>query len=159
MSLLSQWQSILSQIHGGCFYDFYTTILKPFCPLKPWNMFEFHQFIIHRVFVSCNQNMIFISKLLSSIFYQENVKIISGQNLAIPVTVIWWNRNRSWKKECQMKFDRQRTPVISGKHDWVQKISEVAFTNVFTSKYLVFPEHNDSIRRGLTVLNFEKLCI
>ena len=100
------------------FLWFYPKILKLFCPLKPWNMFQFHQFIIHRVFFSCNQKMIFIYKLLSSIFYQEKVQIISGQNLAIPVTVIWWNRNPSWKKECQMKFDRQRTPVISGKHDW-----------------------------------------
>ena len=102
----------------GFFYDFYTKIMKPFCSIKPWNMFQFHQFIIHRVFVSCKQKMIFICKLLSSFFYQEKVQIVSGQNLAIPVTVIWWNRNPSWKKECQMKFDRQRTPVISGKHDW-----------------------------------------
>ena len=110
-----------------------------FCPLKPWYVIQFHQFIIHRVvFVSCNQKIIFVCKLLSSISYQEKVRIISGQNLAIPVTVIWWNRNPSWKKECQMKFDRQRTPVISGKHDWtpwVQKISEVEFIFLSTNLY------------------------
>ena len=62
-----------------------------------------------------------------------------------------------------MKFDRQRTPVISGNHDWVQKISEAAFiflsNNVFTPTYLVFPEHNDSVQRGITVLHFVVIAL
>ena len=131
MSLLSQWQSILPQIHcgrGRLFMIFYTKILKPFCPLKPWTMIQIHHIIIHRVvFVSCNQKIIFICKLLSSVSYQDKVQIISGQNLATPVTVIWWNRNPSWKKRVSNEvwpakdtghFRQTRLNTMGSKNIW-----------------------------------------